>query len=309
MSRSRTAKRMQNVTGMTYRESRQNELDGRSNHRVPVPDPNSHAQAHFEALVAHTLADELRDRQLGGAVFGVTGVDLRAQTPVLFLHPTMASRAISLLLPHYDDDFGGIRGLPGARPVLATGRLLIHDLLGEGSIELAMADGTLPPRPSARLDMRADWRRRTPTTDEVEERSWQESKRNPSPGKAAVDATPDARDLLFSRLLRRPRLVNRVAGGHGHVNSYTHGSDLVFEWCCGVSHREMRDLLDQSGLTHRITGITPWEYFGDDPDRGTVAIDRHGGSHRESLLTLRSGQICPTEAPDVLLERMSSWYR
>ena len=308
MSKSRTAKRMQNATGMTYRQSYQSELDSRSYPRVAVPDPHSRSQAHFEALVAHTLADELRDRQLG-AVFGVTGVDLRAQTPILILQPTMASRAISLLLPHYDGDYGGIRGIPGARPVLAAGRLLIHDLLGEGSIELAMADGTLPPRPSARPDMRADWRRRTPTTDEVEERSWQESKRNPSPGKDAVEAALDARDLIFSRLLRRPRIVNRVAGGHGHVNSYTHGSDLVFEWCCGVSHREMRDLLDQSGLIHRVTGITPWQYIGDDPERGTVAIDRHGGSHREPLLTLRSGQICPTEAADVRRERMSSWYR
>lgn len=42
------------------------------------------------------------------------------------------------------------------------------------------------------------------------------------------------RGVLLSRILRRPRLVNRTAEPHGFANCYTHHSgDLVIEWCCG----------------------------------------------------------------------------
>ena len=170
MSMSRTAVLMQDATGMTYKSCRLSELDRRSYRRVPVPDPHSSSQAHFEALVVHILAEQLRDRQLDGAVLGVTGVDLRAETPVLILHPTMASRVTSLLLPHYDSEYGGIRGLPGARPRASQRRLLIVDLLGDAAVELAMADATSPPHPSPLSDMRADWRNRALTAEESEER-------------------------------------------------------------------------------------------------------------------------------------------
>ncbi|MEY9911851.1 hypothetical protein ABIA35_008108 [Catenulispora sp. MAP12-49] len=311
MSKFRTAVLMQNATGMTYQSCRQSTLDRRSSHWVPVPDPWSRAQAHFEALVVHTLADQLRDRQLDGAVLGITAVDVRAWVPKLILHPTMASYVISLLLPHYDSEYGGVRGLPGARPVHSHGRLVIVDRLGDAAVELAMANAAAPPNPTPRPEMRADWRQHTMTAEETEERAWWESKGRPGFDKPVEQSILNAEDLLFSRLLRRPRIVNRVAGSHGFVNSYTHGTDLVLEWCCGVSHLEMRNLLDQSGLTHQIAHITPWNNLGADPERGTVIIERqeHSHSRSEPLLTLRSGQTCPSETPDERRQRMDAWYR
>jgi len=310
MSRSRTALLMQSATGMAYQSCRQSELDRRSLLRNPVPDPHTSAQAHFEALMVHALADQLRDRQLDGAVLGITAVDVRAEAPVFILHPTMASRVVSFLLPHYDNEYGGLRGLPGARPQLSRGRLLIVDLLGDAAVELAMPDAAAPLNSTPRSEIREDWRRRTPTAEETEERAWQEGN-HPNLGRHVEQSTLCARDLLFSRLLRRPRIINRVAGSHGHVNSYTHGTDLVLEWCCGIRHHEMRKLLDRSGLTHQISHITQWKSLGDDPDWCAITIEQQGRSrsHGESLLTLRSGQTCSTEAPDERRERLGAWYR
>lgn len=311
MSMSRTAVLMKTATGMDYSQCRRSELANRSWHRLPVPDPCSSSQGRFEALVVHVLAEQLCDRQLDGAVFGVTGIDLRADTPTLILHPRMASRVISLLLPHYDSDYGGIQGLAGARARTSRGRLFVIDQLGEATIELVVARSAALPLPEPRPDVRADWRRPTPTAEEVEERSWWGSEKNFGLGAPADPAIFGARDLLFSRLLRRPRLINLVAGGHGHVNSYTHGDDLVLEWCCGVGNREMRGLLDASGLTYHLPHVAAWNRLGDDPERGSISIDRSvpNRPHGSPLLTLRSGQPCPSaQSRDLLRKLQGKWY-
>ena len=88
------------------------------------------------------------------------------------------------------------------------------------------------------------------------------------------------RDLLMSRILRCPRLVNRTAEPHGFANCYTHHSgDLVIEWCCG----DTVETLCANLLAHAIADGLPRgnaiellsphsAHLGD----RTVILNRHG---------------------------------
>lgn len=314
MSKSRVAELMQAATGMDYKFCRQAQLERRVWPKLPVPDAVSDSQARFEALVVHTLAEPLRDRQLGGAVLGITEVDLQTDVPVCFLHPLMAHRVASLLLPHFDADYGGIVGLPGARPRIVNGGLIYADLFSDAAIELRMdgseADAMTLPEP--RRGMRSIWRSAEPSVEETEERAWWAAEANRAfgvPGDLGVFAT---RDLLFSRLLRRPGLINKVASGHGYVNSYTHGHDLVLEWCCGVTFHEMRCLLDESGVTTRLPKSASWKVYSDEGDRGEISIDRDraDGSQGSCFLVLRSGQPCSDEdSVHRIREGADTWYQ
>lgn len=91
-----------------------------------------------------------------------------------------------------------------------------------------------------------------PHTAHVEELSHIQSWDSPFKG----DRAPH-RDLVLSRILRRPTLVNRAAATHGIANCYTHGTtDLVIEWCCGDSLNSMFGALLAHGM---IDGLPPAE--------------------------------------------------
>jgi hypothetical protein len=304
---------MQAATGMGYKQCRLVELDKRSWWRLPVPDPVSPEQARFEAIAVKALAVELGDRQVGGAVLGVEGVDLQSDRLICWLHPVMARRVVSTLLPRFDHEHGGIEGIPGARPKIVDGNLRLADLFSDASLELRVRRSRQPlvPLTDPGSGVRPLWRLPGPTVEEVEERAWWGSDRNLGLGNPAEPGVFETRDLLFSRLLRRPGITNRVAHTHGLVNSFTHGENVILEWCCGASAEQISKLLDESGLSFRLSHVAPWAGLGLEFEYGDISIDRLHASGRRglALLTLRSGQPCPDPrflAP--LWRVLGAWY-
>ncbi|MFG3195982.1 hypothetical protein ACGFYT_07580 [Streptomyces sp. NPDC048208] len=97
----------------------------------------------------------------------------------------------------------------------------------------------------------------------------------------------DVRDVLMSRILRHPDLVNRAAEPHGFANCYVHHpGDLVIEWCCGDSVEALcanllaKDFTEGLSPEKAVELHSPYAVsFGD----GTVILRRHGscqyGSH------------------------------
>jgi hypothetical protein len=298
---------------MAYQDCRLVELDERSWWRLPVPDPVSPAQARFEAIAVKVLAVELGDRQVGGAVLGVEGVDLQSERLICWLHPVMARRVVSILLPRFDHEIGGIEGIPGARPRIVDGNLVLIDLFSDALLELRVkrAKQPLAPVVDRRCGVWPLWRLADPTVEEVEERSLWGSDRNLGLGDPAEPDVFGTRDLLFSRLLRRPGITNRVAHAHGLVNSYTHGENVILEWCCGATAEQISKQLDESGLSFRLSHVAPWAGLGLEFEYGDISIDRLHASGRRglALLTLRSGQPCPDPrflAP--LWRVLGAWY-
>lgn len=96
--------------------------------KKPVPDAATADQRSFEALIVNVLANALRDRQLGAAL-GTHSVYPGTSHPTLRLHPDMARRVLWELLPRFDADYGGIRGVPGMRMTWQGRKIVLHDLL------------------------------------------------------------------------------------------------------------------------------------------------------------------------------------
>lgn len=81
-----------------------------------------------------------------------------------------------------------------------------------------------------------------------------------------IGRSTDARDLLFSRILRRPLLINRAGASHGWVNTYTHHEyDIVFEWCCGMSAEALAEVLRASGIESTVGAIDFRPALGREP--------------------------------------------
>lgn len=251
-NRRRAAHMCNRATGVDYNRC----LDwaragGISRHR-PVPDAGTPAQRRFEALLAHTLTEPLRDSQLDGAVLGLRGVEPDSEQPTLELHPVMANRIVAELLPRFDAPFGGVRGVPGLRLERADRDWLLVDLSSAATVRLRHEDADWqPPLPGEERGLTAIWRDAPTRLSGIERRElaeWDE-------GRGAWPR-PDARDLLFSRVLRRPLLVNATGSSHGWVNTYTHYTfDIVFEWCCGVPAVDVAAELRDSGMTADADGV------------------------------------------------------
>ncbi|MCX4690828.1 hypothetical protein [Streptomyces sp. NBC_01408] len=218
----------------------------------PVPDAADPAQRAFEAMVALTAGDALRDGQLDGAVFGVVAAVPSAGGLALRLHERMARWVVTELLPRLDEGYGGLRGVPGLRVTADREGLALRDAAGGGTIRLQGVPG------SWRLPDDGDGLRyvgriagRAPHAAEHEElHRWR--------GTAMAGPDPASRDHLLSRLLRRPALINRTGNAHGWVNSYCHQyQDLVLEWCCAPGAPAMEQSLRRSGLAAPPEGAPP----------------------------------------------------
>ncbi|WP_051763682.1 hypothetical protein [Streptomyces virginiae] len=208
------------------------------------------------------LADGLREGDLrDGALFGFTSARPARAGLSLALHPAMADRVLATVLPRIDQDYGGLRGVPGLR-IVPTGRswALIH-LPGRAAVHLVHPD--------------PDWRPVLPEHGDGLTQLWRRNRHRPHPAEAAdlrerggVAADPGsdaAQDWLNSRLLRRPRMLGAAGAVHGSANVYTHGGgDMVVEWCCGVERDELERRLRRSGLARRPDRIAerlrdqPW---------------------------------------------------
>ncbi|MEU2792059.1 hypothetical protein [Streptomyces sp. NPDC007100] len=196
----------------------------------PIADAPDHKHRRLEAHAAHVLATAFQDRQLNGALLGVASARPDAtHNLALRLEPEMADEVLHVLLPYFDEDYGGLRGLPGLRPLPAKRGIVLHDVSSSARMMVMREDGRPLSLPPARDGEIPQWSLspHSATQDEQEEAEWWGR-----PNRRSADVP--VRDLLFSRILRRPTLVNRAAAPHGLANCYTHHSgDLVIEWCCG----------------------------------------------------------------------------
>ncbi|MFI5922553.1 hypothetical protein ACIA8M_28950 [Streptomyces anulatus] len=235
------------------------------------PDPH---QRRLEAHMAHVLASSFRDHQLNGALLGVREAEPEDQGVKLTLESDMADEVLRELLPRFDHDYGGIRGVPGLRVRGSKRRLVLHDAASSAQVTVTRADGGSFRLPSARDGEVLLWNRLPDglSGDEKQEaEEWTDSR-------GINDLR--VRDLLMSRIMRCPGLVNRTAAPHGFANCYTHHSgDLVIEWCCGDSVETLCAVLLAHGFADDVPRANAIElisrrsaHLGD----RTVILNRHG---------------------------------
>ncbi|WP_405482367.1 hypothetical protein [Streptomyces anulatus] len=235
------------------------------------PDPH---QRRLEAHMTHVLASSFRDHQLNGALLGVREAEPEAQGVKLTLESDMADEVLRELLPRFDHDYGGIRGVPGLRVRGSKRRSVLHDAVSPAQVTVTRADGGSFRLPSARDDEALLWNRFPDglSGDEKQEaEEWTDSR-------GINDLR--VRDLLMSRIMRRPGLINRTAAPHGFANCYTHhAGDLVIEWCCGDTVETLCAVLLAHGFADDVPRANVIElvsrhsaHLGD----RTVILNRHG---------------------------------
>lgn len=251
----RVAKLAHRLTGMGHSAARQLAHAGIIRQDRPIPDAATPQQRAFETRLMYALINAFPDRQqptgfpwaIAAAIPTEHGLDL-------YPAPHTADRLLGALLPRYDHNYGGVLGVAGARATIAGSTWwTLHDLDSDAQVRVA-ATATCDPdrgRHWAAGDQTSviDAARLTP-----HERSAQRH-----PVRLAQHKPPGwlhHRDVLGSRLLRRPGLTRWLARTHGCVNIYTHAElDVVIEWCCGPSVPDMiRDVL-RAGLTSSIPEV------------------------------------------------------
>src|ERR1022692_691243 len=124
------------LTGTSYGRCVGLEKQGLISPHQPVPDAGTAGQRSFEALLVNILANALSDWQLGAA-FGVADVFPAISHLTLRLHPVMANRVLWELLPRYDSEYGGIRGVSGMRMERQHGKIVLLDLLSQARVLVA----------------------------------------------------------------------------------------------------------------------------------------------------------------------------
>lgn len=287
------ATRCSEATGMSYERCTVWQRDGRISVGQPVPDGGSPGQRSFEARIAHRLAETVRDRQIGHAVLGITKVEPWPNRLVLHLDSAMAWRVMAGLLSADGDD--GLRGVPGLRPHVIDGDVLLRHIGTGAEVMLAGRASELPYSLRAAS---AHARVRTPDEpmgedEQAEQVAWDTT----GVGRRAVRFS-EARDYLLSRVLRRPLVINRAGLIHNQVNTYSHGDDdLVVQWCCGTLVGQLAETFLASGLCSipSVRG-TAWrrttrqDLVKEYPDR-TIAL-RLGPAQ----VTLMSAAVAGTES-------------
>ncbi|MGV9264768.1 hypothetical protein ACWDRR_08920 [Kitasatospora sp. NPDC003701] len=290
----RLAKRIRRQTSLPWATSLRLARTCRVFIKEPVPDAAGASQRSLEAMVTHTLANAFQDRQLNGALLGVARADCARGELLLRLEPDMATEILGELLPRWDDHYHGLRGVPGLRPALRGRQVVLSSLLSTAAITLSTADGSALRFPHDLDGETPLWRLYPLTFQDTElkrARFWDTS---PSPTDRST------RDLLLSRVLRRPALVNRVAAPHGIANCYTHGTaDLVISWCCGDSLEALLAAL----LAHEVVDGLPREdaaeYF---PSSETALL---GGR----TLVLRRSRSCTVPPHRISSRELASQTR
>lgn len=236
----RAAKAFARATGGRHTEGLNLARTGAISPEFPVPDAATPEQRQLEARFLHAVAKITRDKQLDGALFGVTAVRPMPSSLLLMLHPTMQRRVITELLPRLNVE-GLVAGLAGLRCAFDGGQLALCDAYTDARIVVASWDGALPRR--AR-----DADNATPLTGPLHGAEADEIRDWSAPWRSSSDGAD--RDSLFSQLLRRPRLLNAAGAAHGLANTFTHHRfDLVIEYCCGPATRTLIETLRVSGVT------------------------------------------------------------
>ncbi|WP_157171759.1 hypothetical protein [Nocardia higoensis] len=252
-NRSQTARICSAATGVCYTESQKWFDQGLISRQRPVPEASTLDQRRLEAIAAHELAGAFGDSQLDGALLGIQKAK-PVQTGFLWLepHPTMAYAVVHRLLPHHDHDYGGLRGVPGLRPrSLKDGLLVLADSLSTAGLVLRVPQGfSLRPALFNEGNYDVIWKDDPESTHESEGRylhTWS----------IPFDAAgARRRDLVLSRLLRRPGTLQRIGTTHGLAQTWSHWSrDLVIAWCCGASESEVKCQFRKSGFAEDLDGV------------------------------------------------------
>ncbi|MFJ7590013.1 hypothetical protein ACIQZO_22040 [Streptomyces sp. NPDC097617] len=291
-NRHRVATICREATGLPHRTCLDWAEAGLITRHRPVPEPEDGAQRALESLMVAELADGLRERErLDGALFGFTAARPSPTGLTLALHPAMADRVLSTVLPRIDHQYGGLRGVPGLR-IAATGRgWTLTQVQGRAAVALVHPDPHWSPAlPEHGDGLTQVWRRNRHRLQPAEAAELEERV-----GAGGDPGSVGAQDWLNSRLLRRPRLLGAAGAAHGSANVYTHGGgDVVVEWCCGVEREALERRLRRSGLAQPPDRIA--ERLRDQPwFPGEIAM---GGA----FVTLRRG---PCYAPEAAARRAS----
>ncbi|MEW2416883.1 hypothetical protein AB0953_24575 [Streptomyces sp. NPDC046866] len=298
-NRHRTATLCARATGIRYTRCAQWAADGLITRHQPVPDARTTAQRAFEARVVNVLANALRDEQIDGAVLGVTGAVPTPDGLVLELHPEMAHRVVAELLPAFDRGYGGLRGVPGLRLVGRAGEWLLEDVGSPARIRLTHPDPGWTPRLPQDTELLTElWRGKPASLDRTEAEEltlWRSGRGVPR---------PLLRDIMLSRLLRRPLVVNEAGAAHGWANAYSHGySDLVIEWCCGRDRDEVERKLRRSGLAAPPPAGVPLDPAKAKPRaRGTIALE-------DAYVVVRALGSCDAGASSITAESITEANR
>ncbi|MGL6236104.1 MAG: hypothetical protein ACRC20_12260 [Segniliparus sp.] len=266
------------ATGTSPEHARRLAATGLITKTQPVPDAATSAQRSFEAYATHSLAEALHDKQVDRIVFGIISAIPRPDGLDLEAHPPMLNNVLAALLPRYQPEYGGVIGVPGLRPRHENGVLVLSQL-GTGAL-LRIVNKNI-----ANLDIRAV---RYPDREPRETQVWLKQPDHLHPREEDLLETwalpslgnnPAARNYLYSRLLRRPRLVARTGTCRNSVNSYNHGfEDMVLEYCCGEDDEDLSNRLRRSGLDY-IPEESGWEPPEEDTG-ATILLD-------ESKIVLR----------------------
>ncbi|WP_152436811.1 hypothetical protein [Nocardiopsis xinjiangensis] len=203
------------------------------------------------------IAEALRDKQIDSAILGIKKVEPRPDGPILYVHPEMANTIVAELLPVFDSDYDGVRGVPGLRlGHQGNGRLTLVDASSRSTVFLQHEDKNWRPNlPSGKPGINQLW---------LDQNKLIHSERHTLHYWHSDWGTGsrDTRNLLLSRVLRRPKIIDRAGSSHGWANTYTHSYfDLVIESCCGDDPRDISSNLIESGLLSGIEGVDEEDFI------------------------------------------------
>ncbi|BFU43904.1 hypothetical protein [Krasilnikovia sp. MM14-A1004] len=290
-----TAKLTRALTGMSHSQALHMARTRDCERRNPVPDAHCAHQRAFEARLTFALIDAFPDNlQPPGAPWGIAAV--RADTTSLDILPAagICDDLLAALLPYHDRAYGGIRGASGTRVTNTDdGWWTLHDLDTGAQVRVAAPAPAIPHRTRPGVATRACRLITAPrlTREEHRDLSYFERLAQSSP-----DGWLEHRNVLGSRLLRRPGLIRTIAEVHGSANIYSHSStDVVFEWCCGPSSDDIIRACRRAGVTADLAGHP---LPGTAIDRGSDFSARlHVG--RAELYLRHNKWICPGEQPEL----------
>ncbi|MEU6211176.1 hypothetical protein ABZ891_14870 [Streptomyces sp. NPDC047023] len=259
-NRHRAATICRAATGLAHRTCVRWAADGLITRHRPVPDAGTPQQQAFEARLFAALA--------GGTVLALTAVMPSRTAPALALHADRAREFLDAVLPRLDGA-GVLHGVPGLRLVPDSGSWWLADAVDRARVRLAHPRPGWQPGTSGREGGGPDrlWSGGRRALHPAEEAA-----RNGGAGRGA--ASPD-RDLLFSRTLRRLRLIVDAGAQHGWVNLDTTTSyDLVVDCCCASGALKLMRGLRQSLLAEDPEDDGPG-YPGDIDVGGASVAVRH----------------------------------
>lgn len=256
----------------------------------PVPDSTSADQRRFEAAIAFVLTDAFReDLSIRGWSWAIQSVYPRHTGLDIYPVAGAEERLIGALLPRWDRRSGGLEGVAGLRAAhVCPGWWTLYSIASQASIRVA-APWTINPYTVTSAPA-ASWLRLAVTTAPTLSRREREYFR----WEQSTDDYPHAgwhreRDLMLSRLLRRPGLARVVVEPHMVANIFQHyRMDIVFEWCCGPTLDEFHTIAVRSGLTAPIADLGTLHTEGP-PEAG---VTRHTVEYGCGVLGIRRNPAC-----------------